>query len=69
MKLIACDAIHGVKAGEAFETNGAEACRLITYGYATPADPGPADEASVSRGSRRPSNDADVAIALRNKAR
>lgn len=67
MKLIARDPMHGVEAGEMFETDGAEACRLITYGYAAPADPGPADEATSN--SRRPSKDAALATALRSRAR
>lgn len=69
MRLIARQPVHGVKAGEKFETDGAEACRLITYGYATPAHPGPGAGASFSPDRRRPSKDADVASALRRKVR
>lgn len=67
MKLIARDSMHGVKVGETFETNTAEACRLITYGFATPAHPGPGKK--TGPGSRRPADDAALATALRIKVR
>lgn len=70
MKLIAGDSMHAVKAGEAFETSAAEACRLITYGFATPAHPCPGKKKAGFRpGSRRASDDATLAAALRSKVR
>lgn len=68
MKLIAHEAVHGVEAGQTFEAAGADACRLITYGFASPADPGPADPASCGTAiERRRPEDAALAAVLRTR--
>lgn len=67
MKLIALEPGHGVKTGQTFEADGADACRLIAYGFASPADPGPA-EASFGTSRRRPRpEDASLAAELRTR--
>ena len=40
MQLISQESIHGIDAGQTFDVDGAEACRLIAYGYAIPASEG-----------------------------
>lgn len=67
MKLIAHQPVHGVQTGQTFEADGADACRLIMYGFAHPADPGPA-EARFGRSRPRPQpEDASLAAELRTK--
>ena len=68
MKLIALEPVHGVQTGQTFEADGADACRLITYGFASPADPGPKD-ASFGTSKKRPRpEDASLAAELRTRA-
>lgn len=65
MRLIALEPVHGVQVGQTFEVDGSDACRLITYGFASPADPGP-EESGLGPSRRRPrSKDAVLAAELR----
>lgn len=66
MKLVAHQPVHGVQAGQTFEADGTDACRLITYGFASPADPGPADRGAFGTSVKRPqASDAVLAAELR----
>lgn len=68
MKLVAHESIHGVEAGQTFEVGGAEACRLVTYGYASPAKPGAADPVRFGvPPKRRQNGDAALAADLRTR--
>lgn len=68
MRLIADQPFHGVHAGQTFEVDGAEACRLITYGFASPADPGPKEGTYGTSRQRPVPKDAALAAELRTKA-
>lgn len=68
MKLIALEPVHGVQTGQTFEADGADACRLITYGFASPADPGPEEASFGKRTKRRWPEDASLAAELRTRS-
>lgn len=67
MKLIALEPVPGVQAGQTFEADGADACRLIIYGLASPLDPGPENASfGTSRNRPRP-EDASLAAEVRTR--
>lgn len=67
MKLIAREPVHGVEVGQAFEADGADACRLIIYGFANPAEPGPTARPFGTSTKRAKSKDALLAAELRSR--
>lgn len=68
MRLVVHQPVNGVQAGQTFEVDAADASRLITYGFASPVDPGPAEGTFGTSRHRPVPKDASLAAELRSKA-